>query len=252
MDIKELQKNWDDFGKTDPLWSIMTVKEKKNNKWDLKDFFGTGAEKAEHLIKEIKFSNPSAKYGKALDFGCGAGRITNHLGNYFQEAIGADIAPSMIELAKKYKTNANCKFLVNKDPDLKLFYDNSFDFVFSLITLQHMKQKYSQGYIKELARVLKPEGTIIFNLPSKSKSFKDGLIEFLYPQPARTVAHFAKQKIFNFLKLKNPAQGPIMEMHYVNKKKVIKNLAEAGIKIIKVSEYFDGPLVCYEYLGIKK
>lgn len=25
MNLKELQKNWDGFGRTDPLWSILTV-----------------------------------------------------------------------------------------------------------------------------------------------------------------------------------------------------------------------------------
>ena len=42
MEIKELQRNWDSFGTTDPLWAILTVPNKRHNKWDQDEFFATG------------------------------------------------------------------------------------------------------------------------------------------------------------------------------------------------------------------
>ena len=39
MDLKQLQKNWDEFGKTDPLWAILTSPDRKGGKWDPEEFF---------------------------------------------------------------------------------------------------------------------------------------------------------------------------------------------------------------------
>ena len=239
MDIKNLQKEWNAFGEKDPLWSILTEENKKNNKWDLKEFFDSGIKEIEETVKKI--SNPSLKYDAALDFGCGVGRLTNPLGNYFKNVVGVDIAPSMIELANKYKTKKNCNFLVNGQPNLKLFSDNTFDFVYSYITLQHIKPKYSLKYIKELSRVLKPGGTIVFNLPSHFKSLKEEALGLLYPQPIRTIAHHLVRK-----------KTPIMEIYYVKREKIIKILNECRVKLVKSEKYIDGPLVSYEYLGIKE
>ena len=54
MKLKELQKNWDNFGKTDPRWSILTWSEKKNNKFDINEFFETGKKEIEIVMSELK------------------------------------------------------------------------------------------------------------------------------------------------------------------------------------------------------
>ena len=42
MELKELQKHWNKFGKEDPLWAIITLDEKRVNKWNPEEFFETG------------------------------------------------------------------------------------------------------------------------------------------------------------------------------------------------------------------
>ena len=54
MQIRELQVNWNEFGKTDPLWAILTEPGKEGNKWDLEDFFDTGKREIDELITFIK------------------------------------------------------------------------------------------------------------------------------------------------------------------------------------------------------
>lgn len=55
---------------------------------------------------------------KALDFGCGMGRLTQALTKYFEEVYGIDIAPSMIKLTEKYNRYDNkCKFFLNTTDD---------------------------------------------------------------------------------------------------------------------------------------
>src|ERR1700682_912533 len=46
--------------------------------------------------------NRSVLGDRHLDFGCGVGRLTQGPASYFASVRGVDIAPSMIELAKRH------------------------------------------------------------------------------------------------------------------------------------------------------
>ena len=176
MEFDQVQKNWNEFGKKDPLWAILTRPEAKNNKWDIQEFFRTGDEEITYIMQYADSLDTSLARQKALDFGCGVGRLTQSLCRYFDQCYGVDIAPSMIELAEKYNRYGNkCSYYVNEAKDLSLFEDNSFDFIYSNIVLQHMKPEYSKNYIKEFLRVLAVDGLLIFQLPSEPAPIQAGL-----------------------------------------------------------------------------
>ena len=171
MNLKELKYNWDKFGQLDPFWAVLSLNNKKGNKWESDKFFKTGQEEIERLINSVENSGIELSRKKALDFGCGVGRLTQALAQYFYEVYGVDISPSMLNLAHKYNSyGQKCQYFLNDTDNLKLFKDNQFDFIYSNITLQHMKPIYSQKYIKEFFRVLSPQGLLIFQLPSELKS----------------------------------------------------------------------------------
>jgi 2-polyprenyl-3-methyl-5-hydroxy-6-metoxy-1,4-benzoquinol methylase len=133
MKFEQLQVNWDKFGKVDPLWAILTNPEKRNNKWNVDEFFRTGEAEIDGVIQYINSLQLPRRRQKALDFGCGAGRLTQALCRYFDQCYGVDIAPSMIELAEKYnRYGSKCHYYTNSAQDLSLFEDNSFDFIYSI------------------------------------------------------------------------------------------------------------------------
>lgn len=181
MDIKNLQTHWDEFGKTDPLWAIMTNPNTKNNRWDIDDFFKTGYEHMGTIIDTANLLGYPKQRGTALDFGCGVGRLTQPLCQYFENVTGIDIAPSMIKLAGQYnKYGQRCKYILNDKSDLSLFPDATFDFVMTFIVLQHMEPKYSKSYIKEFLRVLKPGGAIVFQIPTGVRQIQiDPTLEYM-------------------------------------------------------------------------
>ena len=84
QDLLEIQKNWDELGKIDPLYAIKVgIKKeggewesKKGGKWDLQEFFQTGIDEIDSIIKDIEQLNLKISYTRALDFGCGVGRVT--------------------------------------------------------------------------------------------------------------------------------------------------------------------------------
>src|SRR5437660_12935525 len=102
MSIQELKRTWDQFGKTDPLWAILSVPDKKGNRWRLDDFFDSGIQEIDSVIEYMKSLGLAVRHQRALDFGCGVGRLTQALAKHFDEVIGLDIAPSMLQLARRY------------------------------------------------------------------------------------------------------------------------------------------------------
>ena len=101
MNLRESQRNWDALGKADPLWTVLTWPEKKGNQWDTDEFFKTGADEIEAVMRSLESLGLDPPRGKALDFGCGVGRLTQALAGRFDEAHGVDIAESMIDMANR-------------------------------------------------------------------------------------------------------------------------------------------------------
>ena len=168
MNIKRLRQHWDRFGRSDPFWAVLTQPDKNGNRWELDEFLRTGEEDIAWVMNNIRSLGIDLPGSRALDFGCGVGRLTQALANRFEEVCGVDIAPSMIQLAKKYNRHGEkCRFYVNDRADLRLFDDASFDFIYTALTLQHMEPRYAEAYLKEFLRLLVPHGVLVFQIPSE-------------------------------------------------------------------------------------
>lgn len=253
MDINKLRENWDAFGKTDPLWAILTANGKRGNSWTIEEFFGTGRSEIENLLKHLAQLNATPQFGKALDFGCGVGRLSQALAEYFEEVYGVDIAASMINLANLYNTAPQkCKYMLNEYDNLDIFYDNTFDFIYTNIVLQHMKPKYSKKYIVELIRILKANGSLVFQLPSErvrdNKPYKVILRRFI-PAFLLDYLFYVRLKLSNKLS----GSGPAMEMYAIKKQNVIDLLTQNGAKVIDIrkDEMNHGRWESYVYYAIK-
>ena len=81
MNIKELKKHWNRFGETDPLWAILTQPDKKGNRWKLDEFFRTGEGEVATIMDYVRSLGINLRRSRALDFGCGVGRLTQALAN---------------------------------------------------------------------------------------------------------------------------------------------------------------------------
>ncbi|MFH1537745.1 MAG: class I SAM-dependent methyltransferase [bacterium] len=224
-------KNFDAWGKHDPLWAILTAPGKKGNKWKTDEFFKTGVEQVDGVIKYLETIPVDLKRGRALDFGCGVGRLTQALGNYFDEVCGVDIAPSMIKLANDYNGHGEkIKYFINKTNDLSIFPDNEFDFILTLITLQHMEPRYSMKYMKEFIRILKFGGVLVFQIPAAyaRPSFGKRIEQSIrYRTPVFII------KLIYSLEGKE-VRPPLMEMYGIDRDEVERLLNDNGAKVIDV------------------
>ena len=163
MDFEDLKRNWDALGHDNPLWSILS----SQDTWDLEEFYATGRTEIANALATLDELgiDPS---GRALDFGCGAGRLTQALGALFDDVVGVDVAPAMIEIAEEHnRLGDRCTYVLNQAEDLSVFPDSQFDFVYSNIVLQHVGTKLAMGYITEFLRVAKPGSIVMFQVPSE-------------------------------------------------------------------------------------
>jgi len=167
VDLDDLQRHWNEWGQRDPYYAIISRPDRRGNQWDLDEFLATGVHEIEDVLAWLDDLGVAYRIGRALDFGCGVGRLTQALATKFDQCDGVDIAPSMIEHAREInRFGDRCRYHVNDRDDLALFDDATFDFVYSDIVLQHIAPEYSARYVSEFTRILAPGGTVIFQLPS--------------------------------------------------------------------------------------
>ena len=161
---------WELAARRDPLWAVLSEPSKRGRLWDLPAFFETGTREISLLLYQLRRLGHPPAPGRALDFGCGVGRLTQPLASTFAEAVGVDASPTMIELARRLNLNAAARYVLNQSPALEQFATGSFDFVYSDIVLQHLEPDAAKGYITEFLRLLKPGGVTVFQLPSHRRA----------------------------------------------------------------------------------
>src|SRR5579863_4976963 len=125
------------------------------------DFFATAAEVVTSLENELRRVPPAERADwKALEIGCGPGRLMRPLSRHFAEVHGVDVSDEMIALAKeKLSGIANVFPHATDGASLTQFADQSFDFVFSYAVFQHIPSRdVVYQYMNEIARVMKAGG----------------------------------------------------------------------------------------------
>lgn len=167
MDLARLQKNWTNLGRNNPLWAILGSEQSADVPWDVDAFFRTGAGFCDYLSRHFRSLGVEVPRQHALDFGCGYGRISQGLAQWFDRVVGVDIAAPMIEGARRLdRSGGRCSFVLNERADLGQFEDRSFDFAVAVLVLQHMRSDYAMNYVREFLRVLRPDGLAFFQVAS--------------------------------------------------------------------------------------
>ena len=165
--LSSIRGNWEKLGEGDPMWAVLTHPEKTGNRWQEDEFFTTGRLCVEHVMKVLNDRNHPSSRKRALDFGCGVGRLSFALADFFDTVDGVDISKTMIERARNFNPHGErCRFHLVKSPPLP-FDDGTFDLVFSFIVLQHMRTEYALAYVSEFIRLLRPDGAAYFQSPTR-------------------------------------------------------------------------------------
>ncbi len=125
------------------MWVVLTEPDKKGNRWKREDFFATGQREIADVFGKLQKAGVTPLPGRVLDFGCGLGRLSQALATRFEAVDGVDISSSMIRQAKEFNQfPGRVNYHVNSRDDLANFPTASYDFVCSLIVLQHIPRAF--------------------------------------------------------------------------------------------------------------
>jgi SAM-dependent methyltransferase len=111
------------------------------------------------------------KKAKILDMGCGTGRTSGPLSRKGHHVIGIDIIPEFILIARNF--HPKIKFSV-MDAKKMSFPDEFFDYAFfSFNGWEQIPEEQNRlAALKEIHRVLKPDGTYIFTTHKRALNIK--------------------------------------------------------------------------------
>lgn len=154
---------WRRYGEVDPYFGVIT--HDKYHSQVLTDdvrleFFRSGEEHVQRIMKMLREIDPRFSPARAVDFGCGVGRVTLPLARETIAVLGVDVSPGMLSEARK---NAAAQGVSNVEFAHEL--SGTFDLVHSFIVLQHIQPRRGQRIIRDLLSRLEPGGMVVLQVP---------------------------------------------------------------------------------------
>jgi len=250
MNLRQLRRHWDALAGGDPYFAVLTESAKQGNRWDIDEFFQTGVAEVDSDMARIRLHEPALMTRSALDFGCGAGRLTQGLARHFERVTGVDISGRMVELAREHNRDARVSFVHNPRPDLGSFPDGAFDLVLSRITLQHVDPRYTKRYLREFVRVLAPGGALLVQVPaSVPAGDPPERLRFSFWPPT------VWMRVKRYVRYHHPGWfpgSPKMQMYAVARGEVLGCLAEAGAQVLSVENDGQEGIESLTYIARKR
>jgi SAM-dependent methyltransferase len=158
---RTVARTWEALARSDPLWAVLSEPDKRARTWNVEAFLATVEAFIEELFRRAEASGGRVRFGRAVDFGCGVGRLSRALASRFGEVVGVDVSPTMVEIARALNQDRpNLSFLLNQRGDLRALPDGFADLACSHITLQHIEPALAERYIAEMFRITRPGGLV--------------------------------------------------------------------------------------------
>src|SRR4051794_30379365 len=121
MNLQELQQSWNKLAAQDAMWAVLTGPYGAKRAWDPETFFRTGKDEIDLVISRVQALGGTVGE-RALDFGCGVGRLTQALGHHFRQVDGVDISEVMVRQARAFnRLGDRCAYHLNETDNLGMF-----------------------------------------------------------------------------------------------------------------------------------
>ena len=170
--------------------------------------------------------------GEVLDLGCGRGRTTAPLYNMGYEVVGIDPSEEMIKAAKQDFPEID--FSVGNACELE-FENNEFDYVFfsfNGIDYIYPEERRIKA-LKEIFRVLKPEGLFVFSSHNSRYFIPHSLLDSLIYLPKFYFINLLQGNLYSKYRI-DPAREGYLTIYQIAPFKQQKQLEKIGFKLIDV------------------
>lgn len=225
--MRNTDRDWERFGATDPYFAVLTDPKFRRGRIDDEardEFFASGDHQIEDLFQVIRGSvDSSFAPRRALEFGCGVGRLLIPLSRRVDSVVGIDVSASMLEEARK-----NCAARSVSNVELALSDDalsqvhGEFDLVYSLIVFQHIPPRRGEVILERLLSHLRAGAVAVLHFTYASPF-----------SPLKRVEQWARSRIpyghevANLLSGSDP-KAPLMQMNDYDLRRLFAILERAG------------------------
>jgi SAM-dependent methyltransferase len=227
--------NWRLWGEREPYYGVLADPRFRKDALadNREDFFAGGQAYIGHWLAELERCFGAVPRGRALDFGCGVGRLTIPLSHHFEEVVGLDVSEGMLAEARRNSAGRNIAYLPSDDALSQA--QGSFDCVTSVIVLQHIPVARGMALLAGLLARVGPGGGCIVQLTTKRNH--GWWSELRYRARHRLPGG---QAIMNLLE-RRAADAPVMEMNAYPLDAVLAQFRAHGFADVLVRYERHGP-----------
>ncbi len=155
---RRMRRDWNRRARSDVQFYVALGR--RSQSWE--DFLAGAEEVVVGLEKELGRLSPAAGSNgrRALEIGCGPGRLMLPMSRHFSEIHGVDVSTEMARLAERNLAGVPHTYVhVSDGTNLAQFDGEYFDFVYSYAVFQHIpSSEIVLNCVKETRRVLKTGG----------------------------------------------------------------------------------------------
>jgi SAM-dependent methyltransferase len=241
-------KAWERFGKEDPYFGVLADEKFATAMIDENRdaFFATGAAAARRILRDYEAHFGSLPRGRALDHGCGVGRLSLPLAKEFAEVLGLDVSQSMVAEARLNADRAgrqNLNFALADDALSHAI--GAFDFVNSLMVLQHVPVRRGLRILSRLLAKVGPAGGFHVHVSIRTDRLRSRSLWWLSH-------HIPGVKIWQNICAGRPWNAPAMQMNNYPLNRIAVLLAANGISDFLISTERHGPFLTCSISGRKR
>lgn len=169
-------RDWRKWGRSDPYFGVLAHSDfsRGNLGRNREAFFATGEDYVAALLRDLETGGGSFGRRRALDHGCGTGRLTIPLSRRFDEVVALDVAPEMLgEAAANARGFERDNISFVQADDALSGAAGSFDLVLSHLVLQHVPVRRGRAIFRHLIERVAPGGA--FHISVSVRNDRGGL-----------------------------------------------------------------------------
>jgi SAM-dependent methyltransferase len=212
---RDTDADWRELGQSQPYWGVIShpdFRMENITPQRIEAFYASGKPYIAEIVARLEKATGARPAGRALDFGCGVGRLAEAMTDYAGEVVGLDISPGMLALARGRDGKA---VYVERTPD------GAFDWINSFIVFQHIPPERGEAILADLLARLADGGVISLQLTVWRDENRK------WPQETGLRKLFQKQRQARWLR--NLPVGHI-HMYDYDLSRVLRLVNQAGIE----------------------